>query len=141
MINDKAGITLTRGTTVTSNSSTVFVVYDDSNDDYSVYTGIKNAPTISASSSAKVEAFAYCKSGKMATVMFIFVQDSSIIEDSSKDTLFLAKESVSNLIHDKDGDYYEYQAVVNGEVKTVKVDESLACSRAILSTSMALSPS
>ena len=125
MINDKAGITLTRGTTVTSNSSTVFVVYDDSNDDYSVYTGIKNAPTISASSSAKVEAFAYCKSGKMATVMFIFVQDSSIIEDSSKDTLFLAKESVSNLIHDKDGDYYEYQAVVNGEVKTVKVDESL----------------
>ena len=52
MINDKAGITLTRGTTVTSNSSTVFVVYDDSNDDYSVYTGIKNAPTISASSSA-----------------------------------------------------------------------------------------
>jgi len=75
MINDKAGITLTRGTTVTS--------------------------------------------------MFIFVQDSSIIEDSSKDTLFLAKESVSNLIHDKDGDYYEYQAVVNGEVKTVKVDESL----------------
>ena len=125
MINDKAGITLTRGTTVTSNSSTVFVVYDDSNDDYSVYTGIKNAPTISASSNAKVEAFAYCKSGKMATVMFIFVQDSSIIKDSSKDTLFLAKESVSNLIHDKDGDYYEYQAVVNGEVKTVKVDESL----------------
>ena len=125
MTNDKAGITLTHGTTVTSNSSTVFVVYDDSNDDYSVYTGIKNAPTISASSSAKVEAFAYCKSGKMATVMFIFVQDGSIIEDSSKDTLFLAKESVSNLIHDKDGDYYEYQAVVNGEVKTVKVDESL----------------
>ena len=37
----------------------------------------------------------------------------------------MAKESVSNLIHDKDGDYYEYQAVVNGEVKTVKVDESL----------------
>ena len=125
MTNDKAGITLTHGTTVTSNSSTVFVVYDDSNDDYSVYTGIKNAPTISASSSAKVEAFAYCKSGKMATVMFIFVQDGSIIEDSSKDTLFLAKESVSNLIHDKDGDYYEYHAVVNGEVKTVKVDESL----------------
>ena len=124
MINDKAGITLTRGTTVTSNSSTVFVVYDDSNDDYSVYAGIKNAPTISASSARK-STFAYCKSGKMATVMFIFVQDSSIIEDSSKDTLFLAKESVSNLIHDKDGDYYEYQAVVNGEVKTVKVDESL----------------
>lgn len=40
--------------------------------------------TISASSSAKVEAFAYCKSSKMATVMFIFVQDGSIIGDSSR---------------------------------------------------------
>ena len=125
MTNDKASIDLTDKKAVTSNSKTVFVVYDDTNDDYNVYTGIKNAPTIKATSNKKVEAFAYCKSGKMATVMFIFVQDSSIIEDSSKDTLFLAKESVSNLIHDKDGDYFEYQAVVNGEVKTVKVDESL----------------
>ncbi len=125
MKNDKAGITLTSGKTVTSNSSTVFVVYNNTEDDYSVYTGIKNAPTITAASGKGVEAVAYCKSGKMATVMFIFVQDGSVIEDSSKDTLFLAKESVSNLIHDKDGDYYEYQAVVNGEVQTVKVDESL----------------
>ena len=125
MTNDKASITLTANKPVTSNSSTVFVVYDDTSDDYSVYTGIKNAPSIKAESGKEVEAFAYCKSGKMATVMFIFVQDGSIIEDNSKNTLFLAKESVSNLIHDKDGDYYEYQAVVNGEVQTVKVDESL----------------
>ena len=33
-------------------------------------------------------------------------------------------ESVSNLIHDKDGDYYEYNAIVNGEIKTVKVDKT-----------------
>ena len=125
MTNGKASIGLTNEKAVTSNSKTVFVVYDDTNDDYNVYTGIKNAPTIKATADEKVEAFAYCKSGRMATVMFIFVQDNSIIEDSSKDTLFLAKESVSNLIHDKDGDYFEYQAVVNGEVKTVKVDESL----------------
>ena len=61
----------------------------------------------------------------MATIMFIFVQDGTIIEDDSNTTLFLAKESVSNLIHDKDGDYFEYQAIVNGEVQTVKVDEKL----------------
>ncbi len=125
MTNDKATITLTAGKDVTSNSSTVFVVYDDTNDEYTVYTGIKNAPTIKAESGKEVEAFAYCKSGKMATVMFIFVQDGSIIEDGTQNGLFLAKNSVSNLIHDKDGDYYEYQAVVNGEVQTVKVDESL----------------
>ena len=62
---------------------------------------------------------------KMATIMFVLVQDGSAIEDDSNSTLFLAKESVSNLIHDKDGDYFEYQAVVNGEVQTVKVDENL----------------
>ena len=123
MKNDKAGITLTSGKTVTSNSNTVFVVYNVADSDYSVYTGIKNAPTIAATSSVKAEAYAYCKSGKMATIMFIFVQDSSIIEDDSKNTLYVAGESVSNLIHDKDGDYYEYQAVVNGEIQTIKVDD------------------
>ena len=125
MANDKATVTLYDGKTVTTNSSTVFVVYNDTSDDYTVYTGIKNAPSISATSSAYVESYAYCKSGKMATIMFIFVQDGTIIEDDSNTTLFLAKESVSNLIHDKDGDYFEYQAIVNGEVQTVKVDEKL----------------
>ena len=124
MSNDKATIALNGTDTITSNSSTVFVVYNDTSDDYTVYTGIKNAPSIDAKN-GKVEAYAYCKSGKMATVMFIFVQDGSDIEDDSNTTLFLAKESVSNLIHDKDGDYFEYQAIVNGEVKTVKVDQDL----------------
>ena len=123
MENDKATVTLYSGKTVTTNSSTVFVVYNDTSDDYTVYTGIKNAPSIDGSTT-KVESYAYCKSGKMATIMFIFVQDGSAIEDDSNTTLFLAKESVSNLIHDKDGDYFEYQAIVNGEVQTVKVDEN-----------------
>ena len=124
MANDKATVTLYSGKTVTTNSSTVFVVYNDTSDDYTVYTGIKNAPSIDGTASA-VESYAYCKSGKMATIMFVFVQNGSAIEDDSNSTLFLAKESVSNLIHDKDGDYFEYQAIVNGEVQTVKVDESL----------------
>ena len=125
MANDKATVTLYDGKTVTTNSNTVFVVYNDTSDDYTVYTGIKNAPSITATSSAYVESYAYCKSGKMATIMFIFVQDGTIIEDDSNTTLFLAKESVSNLIHDRDGDYFEYEAIVNGEVQTVKVDEKL----------------
>ena len=126
MENDKATVTLYNGKTVTTNSSTVFVVYNDSSDDYTVYTGIKNAPSINKDTTkSNVESYAYCKSGKMATIMFVLVQDGSAIEDDSNSTLFLAKESVSNLIHDKDGDYFEYQAVVNGEVQTVKVDENL----------------
>ncbi|MFR2987186.1 MAG: electron transfer flavoprotein subunit alpha/FixB family protein [Clostridium sp.] len=60
----------------------------------------------------------------MTTIMFIFPEKNVEIEDDSNSTLFLAGESVSNLIHDKDGDYYEYNAIVNGEIKTVKVDKS-----------------
>ena len=56
--------------------------------------------------------------------MFIFPEKNVEIEDDSNSVLFLAGESVSNLIHDKDGDYYEYNAIVNGEIQTVKVDRS-----------------
>ena len=104
----------------------MFVVYDRNDDEYTAYTGIKNAPSITAKagSNEKVAAYWYCKSGKMTTIMFIFPEKNVEIEDDSNSTLFLAGESVSNLIHDKDGDYYEYNAIVNGEIKTVKVDKS-----------------
>ena len=132
LTNDKAGIatdpadTKNNEANVTSNSKTVFVVYDVNDDDYTAYTGIKNAPSIKADAGKDkgVEAYWYCKSGKMTTVMFIFPEKNVEIEDESNSMLFLAGESVSNLIHDEDGDYYEYNAIVNGKVQTVKVDKS-----------------
>ena len=131
LTNDKAGIATDTSDSnseanVTSNSKSVFVVYDRNDDEYTAYTGIKNAPSITAKagSNEKVAAYWYCKSGKMTTIMFIFPEKNVEIEDDSNSTLFLAGESVSNLIHDKDGDYYEYNAIVNGEIKTVKVDKS-----------------
>ena len=132
LTNDKAGIatdpkdTKNNEANVTSNSKTVFVVYDVNDDDYTAYTGVKNAPSIKADAgdSKGVAAYWYCKSGKMTTVMFIFPEKNVEIEDESNSMLFLAGESVSNLIHDEDGDYYEYNAIVNGEVQTVKVDKS-----------------
>ncbi|MBM6911564.1 S-layer homology domain-containing protein [Oscillibacter valericigenes] len=132
LTNDKAGIatdptdTKNNESNVTSNSKTVFVVYDVNDDEYTAYTGIKNAPSIAAASGPDkgVAAYWYCKSGRMTTVMFIFPEKNVEIEDDSNSVLFLAGESVSNLIHDKDGDYYEYNAIVNGEIQTVKVDRS-----------------
>ena len=132
LTNDKAGIatdptdTKNNESNVTSNSKTVFVVYDVNDDEYTAYTGIKNAPSIAAENKTdkKVAAYWYCKSGRMTTVMFVFPEKGVEIEDDSNSVLFLAGESVSNLIHDKDGDYYEYNAIVNGEIQTVKVDRS-----------------
>ena len=139
--NDKAGITITPNNTkedgkfvykqaasVTSNSATVFVVSDPKDsDDYTAYTGIKNAPSIKTSDASKNAAgvYVYCKSNNMVTVMFVLPQAGVSVEDDNNKLIFFAKKSVSDLIHDEDSDYFEYNAIVNGEIKTVKVDETV----------------
>ena len=127
--NDKAGIKVDAGT-VNANSATVFVVRDtDDTDDYTAYTGIKNAPTISTlgatTTATKAGVYYYCKTGKMVTVMFIIPGKDVNVEDESSNALFIAVDSVDNLVHDNDGDYYVYNAVVNGELKTVKIDQNV----------------
>jgi len=125
--NDKASINV-NGTAVTANSKTLFVVQDtEDTDEYTAYTGIKNAPSITAASGKdrQVDVYYFCKNGSMVTVMFIMPESKVDVEDDSSKMLFLAGESVSDLIHDADDDYFEYNAVVNGEITTVKVAEEL----------------
>ena len=136
MTNDKAGITVQADTNdkslntskVTANSASQFVVADQSKDgtfdDYTAYTGIKSAPSINATSTdAKAGVYFYCKSGKMVTVMFVLPNDKCDVTDDGKDMIYLAQDSESDLYHDKDGNYFTYQAVVDGKITTVKVDE------------------
>ncbi|WP_298019377.1 S-layer homology domain-containing protein [uncultured Dysosmobacter sp.] len=132
MTNDKAGIKIDGDTTVTANSASVFVVGEegkkiDDIDDYTAYTGIKNAPSIktSAAENDQVNVYYYCKNGKMVTIMFVLPEENVEVTDGVSKTVFLAKESVSNLIHDADGDYFEYNAVVDDEITTVKVADDV----------------
>lgn len=60
----------------------------------------------------------------MITVMFVLTESNTDVSDASKNALFIAKGSVSNLIHDEDGDYFEYTAVDGKEIKTIKVDST-----------------
>ena len=127
--NDKASIHMWPALTVTANSKTLFVVQDtEDTDEYTAYTGIKNAPSIygcqrQGSSGRRVLLTA--RTASMVTVMFIMPESKVDVEDDSSKMLFLAGESVSDLIHDADDDYFEYNAVVNGEITTVKVAEEL----------------
>ena len=132
MKNDKAGIVVETGTTVTANSASVFVVADKLTgsaipvsfadiDDWTSYTGIKNAPSVSGGS---VKVYYYCKSNSMVTVMFVVPNSAATVEDDAKNSVFFAKESVSDLIHDEDGDYFEYNAIVDGKITTVKVKDT-----------------
>ena len=133
MTNDKAGLTVpknsndTTGVTKYANSASVFVVRNtDDVDDWTSYTGIKTAPSITTEDADNKDASVayYCKSGNMITVMFVLTESSTDVSDASKNALFIAKGSVSNLIHDEDGDYFEYTAVDGKEIKTIKVDST-----------------
>ena len=144
MKNDKAGIELwnkgaAQKTTVTANSASVFVVADQDDynvktseiDDWDSYTGIKNAPTVTTKkddgtsiAGAQVTAYYYRKNS-MITVMFIVPNKAANVEDGTKNAIYFATKSASDLIHDEDGDYFTYNAIVDGKITTVKVDSDL----------------
>ena len=142
LTSDKAGIKVS-GNTVTANSASQFVVREASHDtilagdDWDAYTGIKNAPDITAAANGTgadktlntVSAYYYCKDGKMVTIMFIVPEADVDVNGSINKQIFFADDA-SNLIHDKAGDYFEYTAIVNGEIKTVKVDENVKADKA-----------
>ena len=118
---------------VYANSASMFVVKDHG--DYDGYTGIKNVPTIKANGGVlakdKVEAFWYCKSGASLTVMFVLPGSDGLISNVNNKLMFLAMDSEGdNFVHDTDGDYYVYNAVVNGEIKEVKVDKNASVLKA-----------
>ena len=140
MINDLAGITVETGKVVYANSASQFVVSDKKDytsnyadiDDWTAYTGIKNAPTVTSAYGttpryADVDVYYYCKSGSMVTVMFIIPSQNATVIDGSKTSLYLSMASKSDLIHDVDGDYFTYNAVVDGKIETVKVDADAKC--------------
>ena len=135
LINDKAGIVV-GDKTVTANSATTFVVCTDvADDEWTVYTGIKNAPSIHAGDNDTpangvdadeyVDVYYYCKSGSMVTVMFIVPGPGVEVEDDSNSYLYLAGKSVSNLVHDEDGDYFIYKGSDNGEIKEIKIADTV----------------
>ena len=107
MDNNKAGIVTAKGTFY-ANSASVFVVSDTDDykatsasftlsngtpvtkqcydiDDFTAYTGIKNAPSVKTlnASGKNVDAYWYCKSNSMVTVMFIMPQANAEVEDNT----------------------------------------------------------
>ena len=115
-INNKTLTGLESG--IYADSKTIFVV--ENGDDFDVYTGIKNAPTVTGKTSGKgATAYAY-QSDKAIKVIFVLGAKSV---NSSKDVTFIAAASASKLTTASDtADYYVYNAVVKGEITTVMVN-------------------
>ena len=126
MENSKASVKVADKDSIYANSKTVFVVKNNDGD-WNVYTGIKGAPDIKANGKDMYVAY-YCKTADMATVMFIDASaDGVTITGNNSKTLYLAGESQSKKITDKDSKvaYYEVNAVIGGEVTVAKVAADL----------------
>ena len=110
------------GTTKYANSKTIFLVQSGtgSKATYATYTGYANVPSMSKDSGATYTV--YCKSGDVATIVFV-----SGVSATSKDIVYVLSSKAASKVDDSDaGVYYEYKAVVNGEITTVKMDEKIA---------------
>ena len=111
-VNDKDG--KFTATTVKGNNDTIFIVNDD--DDVTAYTGIKNVPDIKANGKAVV---AVVMDDGYADVVYISASDLSI-SGSSDDRIYLLENKGDTKVDSDDNKYYEYDAIVNGEIGTVK---------------------
>ena len=106
---------------VKANNDTIFVVNDD--DDVTAYTGIKNVPDITAKNSKNgAVTVAVVMDNGYADVVYIYSADMSISGDSG-DRVYLLEESPNASVDKDDNKYYEYDAIVNGEITTVKATD------------------
>ena len=101
-----------------ANNDTIFVVNDD--DDVTAYTGIKNVPDIT-SKTANVTV-AVVNDGAYADVVYIYSADMSISGDSG-DRVYLLESKPNASVDKDDNKYYEYDAIVNGKITTVKATD------------------
>ena len=105
-----------------ANSNTIFLVYDKTNDEYAVYTGIANVPTMNGAATVYVNT----KSGNsVASIVYISAADT-VVSDANKALVYIIAASKSDLISDADkDDYYTFDAVIDGQITTVDVAKKL----------------
>lgn len=103
-------------------NETVFVYMitkDDKIDSYKVVTGYKNSLTAEGAEIAM-----YRKDNKSAAAVVFVKVDNEDLNNDSSDATVIAYDDVK-ITYDGDNLYYVYNAVVDGKVTTVKVDDDL----------------
>ena len=116
-----ANSTITRGkaelkTGLYANSKTVFIVRDGKDGDYTytAYTGIANMPDMTG-----VTASIY-KDGTVAKLVYITAGEYKDADDRS---IYVVADKYST-VSDANGKYNVYNAVIDGEITTIRVDST-----------------
>jgi hypothetical protein len=106
-----------------TNNSTVYLIYNTTDDEYTAYTGMSNVPNIDATGVWG----AMVQNSSTGRVEYIYLKVASdTISGASDDVIYIVASSKSDLISDELGDYYEYNALVNGEITTLKVKDGVS---------------
>lgn len=113
------------------NSKTVFLYNIGDGDSYKVYTGYKNAPSFDNG-----VAVAYLDDDDVAVWVYVEVDD--VYDDSSDLTLIVFDDDADLVVEADDVSYYEYNAIVDGEITTLKVEASKNISKSMLWSSYSL---
>ena len=101
-----------------ANSNTIFLVYDETNEEYTVYTGIANMPTMDGAATVYVNTK---KDSNVASIVYVSAADT-VVSDANKALVYIIAGSKSDLINDADkGEYYTFDAVIDGEITTIDV--------------------
>ena len=110
--------------TLKGNASTVFVIRENDGD-VKVYTGIKNVADItSTTGNTKVTIFTD-GSTTYAKYVFVDLQGGDISGGSNSSDLVFVVDLDKKGTDADDNEYYRYDAILNGEVKQVKFEDSL----------------
>ena len=128
-------------TRYTANANTVFIVADtddDSFDDYdfTVYTGVKNVPDIearAASGSFKGTQVVVAAEDDSNVAKVVYIEDADV--SGTGEVIFVETNGSAKQSKDTDiGNWYEIDAVVDGELKTLQVKEGSTAANVLVNS-------
>ena len=107
---------------VRANNSTVFLVNDD--DDISVFTGVKDAPTVTTAAATPDTVLWAAKDGSYATYVYVEVGNGSFdgATTDSGDIVYIYDTDYDTEEDSKD-EYYTFDAIVNGKKDKISTDD------------------
>ena len=140
---ETAGVLVTKGNTTMgndkynvgqngpsyANGKTTFLIYNEATNTVESYVGIANVPTINLTD-ADDNCAVYVPNGSAsAKVVFVAHDGDAVISGNSKSVFFIKGDKNGNpaVNHTEEfGDYYEYDAIIGGEITKIKMAATAA---------------
>ena len=140
---ETAGVLVTKGNTTMgndkynvgetgpsyANGKTTFLIYNEATNTVESYVGIANVPTINLTDADDNCAVYVPVGSASAKVVFVAHDGDAVISGNSKSVFFIKGDKNGNpaVNHTEEfGDYYEYDAIIGGEITKIKMAATAA---------------